>query len=58
MRILIAPNICDALLAHRLNIVEKHAYRQEHKINLVVYVNILLIGRRKQRTDNLYLNTF
>ena len=42
MRILIAPNICTALLAYRLNIIlKKCAYRQEHKINLVVSVDIL-----------------
>ena len=36
-----APNICNALLAHRLNIPEKRAYRQENKINLAVCVDIL-----------------
>jgi len=41
MGILIALNICNALLALRLNILEKRAYRQEHKINLVVSVDIL-----------------
>jgi len=42
MRILIAPNICTALLAYRLNIIlEKRANRQDNKINLVVSVNIL-----------------
>jgi hypothetical protein len=41
MMILIALNICNALLANRLNILEKCAYRQDHKINLVVSVDIL-----------------
>jgi len=42
MGILIAPDICTALLAYIFNIIlEKRAYRQKHKINLVVYVDSL-----------------